>query len=169
MSMAKIKSEHMYPAGKVWVALDRTGTKVLACVSSFKATNQQRKDILDKLGAIGQVKIGEIIHENGECFFVRTITGHAERANASNQFTIPLQAPEVPGRYYAALNPDKTSVSGLTKLKPTGRGRRITLDEAAAKLGADSTDNVVMGWVRQTGPDSYAFSWGWETDSEDID
>lgn len=166
MSKEKIKSDHIYPTGNVWVALDKTGTKVLACVATFKATHQQRQDILDKLGTIGQVRIGEIIHESGECFFVRTINSHAERSKATHQFSIPLTDPISPGRYYAALNAEKTAVLGLTKLKPSTKGKRLSLEEATEKLAVGEASTVVLGWVNQSAPDRYAFSWGREPMAE---
>lgn len=159
MAATKIKSEHMYPEGKVWVALDEANTKVLACVAKSDVTMEQRKKLLDKLGSIGKVGIGEIIHENGACFFVRTITGHAERSKTTHQFSIPLSEPISPGRYYAALSADETTILGLVSMKASKRGRRLSLEDATAQLNVGANAIVVLGAVNQASPESYVFNW----------
>lgn len=159
----KWKCEGAHRAGPAWAALDANETAVLAVRTKWAPPStdyeKYRTATVKELEAIGKIRVGEIVYEQGACWFVRTVTA-GRKMNLEAARKVKSEYVKGSGRHLAALNPAGTKLLGAFPARaPAGTAQEVWMTQITAQLG--SLGKVQMGTMKQEG-EEFFFYWAEE-------
>lgn len=152
--------EGAHRAGPAWAALNADETAVLAVRTKWAPKDadfqKYRTDTLAELEKVGKVRVGEIVYEQGACWFARTHEDNRKK-NLQDARKVKSEYVKGSGRHLAALNPTGTKLLGAFPARaPAGTLQEAWTRQITEQLAA--LGRVQMGTMKQEG-EEFIFYW----------
>lgn len=152
--------EGAHRAGPAWAALSPDDAAVVAVRTQWAPPDTDypkfRTDTLAALEKLGRIRIGKIVYEQGQCWFVYTPRNN-RKMDLQHAHKVKSEYVKGSGRHLAALNPAGTKLLGAYPARaPAGTPQDAWTTEITAKLR--QLGRLQIGTMKPEG-DEFFFYW----------
>lgn len=159
-SEKKWKCEGAHRAGPAWAVLDADEAAIITVRTQWAPAGTDyakfRADTLKELEALGKIRVGRVVYEQGACWFVRTHTRN-HKMNLDTARKVKSEYVKGSGRHLAALNPTGTKLLGAFPARaPAETPQDVWTAQITAQLS--QLGRVQLGTMKREEDDFY-FYW----------